>query len=359
METLSSASASVCASCARTFSRYTCPRCHARTCSLSCYRNHADGACRTQFEAESLSQAMRGVTSDASARDEMARILLRQRGVCPRDESDSCYEDPTSSEDEHLDESDVVRRLASQVRVEPWQPWWNARDAPRWRLHPRGTSVVEEADREEGSTDDGWTDADGNGGDTPHPPKRPLPRLRAMRSGGCFEELRWHVADACFGYCATLREHNGEWEADPRSAMDVAVQCSAVWEAAWRRTRDARDLPRCGYEMATSCSARGARNIARGAVPTLLRDVERIWRCGRATLVLALRDAGRICASCKDKPSAMKMLFFCTWANEQEECVLQVTADDIQHQAEAMTKAIQDEMETTKAMSQLKVKTCT
>lgn len=351
METLSSADASVCASCARRFARYTCPRCRARTCSLACYRGHADGACRTKFEADALSCAMQGVASDAAARGEMARILLRQRGVSVRDED---HEGRSEPDEARTDDADVVRRLAEQAHVEPWQPWWNARDAPRWRLRARGTSVVEE-EEEEDEDDDGWNDVDGHGGQAPHPPKRSLPQLHAMRSGPCADELRWHVADACFGYCATMRQHNGEWEADPRSAMDVAMQCSSVWEAARRRTKDPRDLPASAYEMAASCSARGARHIARGAVPTLLRDVERIWRCGRVTLVLAMRDAGRICASCKDKPSAMKMLFFCAWANEQEQPLLQSTADSIQQQAEAMAKAIEEEMETIHAMSQLKL----
>ena len=49
----------VCGTCARHLSKYSCPRCNGRTCSLACYQQHSR-RCTEAFARESTEQALRG-----------------------------------------------------------------------------------------------------------------------------------------------------------------------------------------------------------------------------------------------------------------------------------------------------------
>lgn len=49
----------VCGVCARQLSKYGCPRCNKRTCSLECYKAHST-ACTELFAADNVTQAMKG-----------------------------------------------------------------------------------------------------------------------------------------------------------------------------------------------------------------------------------------------------------------------------------------------------------
>jgi len=49
----------VCGVCARQLSKYGCPRCNARTCSLECYKAHCK-RCTEEFARDNTLQAMKG-----------------------------------------------------------------------------------------------------------------------------------------------------------------------------------------------------------------------------------------------------------------------------------------------------------
>ena len=49
----------VCGVCARQLSKYGCPRCNARTCSLECYKAHSK-RCTEEFARDNTLQAMKG-----------------------------------------------------------------------------------------------------------------------------------------------------------------------------------------------------------------------------------------------------------------------------------------------------------
>jgi hypothetical protein len=51
----------VCAVCARQLSKYGCPRCNMRTCSLECYKAHSP-RCTEEFARDSTLEAMKGAT---------------------------------------------------------------------------------------------------------------------------------------------------------------------------------------------------------------------------------------------------------------------------------------------------------
>ncbi len=49
----------MCGVCARALSKYGCPRCNARTCSLACYKAHSH-RCTEEFARDSALDAMKG-----------------------------------------------------------------------------------------------------------------------------------------------------------------------------------------------------------------------------------------------------------------------------------------------------------
>ena len=54
----------VCGVCARQLSKYGCPRCNRRTCSLVCYKAHST-ACTELFARDNVTQAMQGMSPPA------------------------------------------------------------------------------------------------------------------------------------------------------------------------------------------------------------------------------------------------------------------------------------------------------
>ena len=54
----------VCGVCARQLSKYGCPRCNKRTCSLACYKAHST-ACTELFARDNVTQAMKGTPRPA------------------------------------------------------------------------------------------------------------------------------------------------------------------------------------------------------------------------------------------------------------------------------------------------------
>jgi len=78
METDSSFSADsvLCRVCGKQFSKYTCPRCNARYCSLSCFKGHNSG-CTESFYGEQATEELKGLKASEESKKEMRDILER------------------------------------------------------------------------------------------------------------------------------------------------------------------------------------------------------------------------------------------------------------------------------------------
>ncbi|KAJ1639348.1 hypothetical protein T492DRAFT_937699 [Pavlovales sp. CCMP2436] len=73
-----SAPARVCGVCAQDFAKYTCPRCAAQSCGLTCYRAHG-AACTELFDRAQVEAALSATTATPETREGMGDILRRMR----------------------------------------------------------------------------------------------------------------------------------------------------------------------------------------------------------------------------------------------------------------------------------------
>eukprot|EP00040_Diaphanoeca_grandis_P013371 m.67575 g.67575 ORF g.67575 m.67575 type:complete len:434 (+) comp23836_c0_seq1:309-1610(+) len=67
----------LCGLCETQGSRYTCPRCKIRYCSLTCYKGERHAECSEGFYKEEFMEAMKHKVSDPKERQEMAAILRK------------------------------------------------------------------------------------------------------------------------------------------------------------------------------------------------------------------------------------------------------------------------------------------
>ena len=123
--------------------RYTCPRCHARYCSVECYKAAAHLSCSELFYRDCFMEGLRTMQSDSSERVKLMEMLRRLELDSELDDDgvddlaqrfadvniDSCsteliwqrLTEPERAEFEKFVSSDQICSL-----VKLWVPWWYA-----------------------------------------------------------------------------------------------------------------------------------------------------------------------------------------------------------------------------------------
>ncbi|MEE6522628.1 hypothetical protein FKM82_021253 [Ascaphus truei] len=132
----------VCSLCLSTPSRYTCPRCNAPYCGLSCYQGPRHMPCSEAFYKEAVLQRLREEQAGPQGRREVEEMLLRLREVEGRREVEAgagLDRYPGVNEEEAglwgsltpWEREDFQRLLRSGqigALVPEWRPWWERGD---------------------------------------------------------------------------------------------------------------------------------------------------------------------------------------------------------------------------------------
>lgn len=254
--------------------------------------------------------------------------------------------------------------------IEPWVPWWQAPEAKELRLGAGGTAIITPLC---GDGAEGITIASHY---LPRPPSSPLPPISTLTSTQPSAMLRYHVLDILFSYCLVLRTFNGDVHSP-----------DTVWEAAHlllslssclKAIRPSCPLPQSASDALISCldrscrppvgdiKSRGMALVALSDVPALLllrSDSNLRGSSGRSALILALYDAsiimqeaaelillsadeegsnawvrgkgrGRSDAASRSKArkeiiaAGKKLMFLCSWVNEQDEISIVALGDE-------------------------------
>lgn len=141
-----------CKLCLKKLSKYTCPRCNVKYCSLDCYRSRKHVECSEKFYKNCVMETLQGDTVDNQEKRKMVEILKRFE----KEESEASLEDERFEADENLEErleglnledtEKVWAKLTQEERrefqtavndgyigslVDVWEPWWITRDT-RW-----------------------------------------------------------------------------------------------------------------------------------------------------------------------------------------------------------------------------------
>jgi hypothetical protein len=259
--------APTCEACAKAYSKYACPRCGARVCSLECYNAHNAGRCREVFHGEGLRDAMRGLVVDDDDKRTMIEALKRQGyadGVYDfangGDGDDDADDEDGSGEDEDedaarcvlsekslhalsrgemldvdaLDAKELASFRAACARGElvvPWTPWWMEKEAGETRVGASGARAVEMIENSPGILGEGDATL------TESSSTMPLPATAAealepfeILSGGKTppESLRWHCVNALAAYVLVKRIFNGDWTDDEVTAASLLLDLSSV-----------------------------------------------------------------------------------------------------------------------------------
>lgn len=141
-----------CKLCLKKLSKYTCPRCNVKYCSLDCYRSRKHVECSEKFYKNCVMETLQGDTVDNQEKRKMVEILKRFE----KEESEASLEDERFEADENLEErleglnledtEKVWAKLTQEERrefqtavndgyigslIDVWEPWWITRDT-RW-----------------------------------------------------------------------------------------------------------------------------------------------------------------------------------------------------------------------------------
>ena len=320
-----------CEACTKAYSKYACPRCAARVCSLGCYNTHNRGRCRDVFHGEGLRDAMRGVVVDDDGKRAMIEALKR-RGYADgvydfasggdEDEGDAEVEDEDAarcvlsetslealSRGEMLDVDALDARELASFRaacargelVVPWTPWWMEKEAGETRVGASGARVVEEiSENVREDLGKGETSATETSSSVPLPATaaEALEPFEVLSRGKTPpESLRWHCVNALAAYVLVKRIFNGDWTDDEATAASLLLDISSVLGA---RTAIG------GIECATSAThdvvERAARLApARALLPppsalprALSTELSVIFSRGINVIILAFLDLSRV-----------------------------------------------------------------
>ena len=142
-----------CQLCLKNASKYTCPRCNVKYCSLDCYRGRKHVKCSESFYKDCVMDALQGETVDDEGKRRMVEVLKRFK----EEETDDGLADDELELGDNLEErlhglnldrdtEKVWQSLTDAERkefqravddgyigalVDTWVPWWVSRDS-RW-----------------------------------------------------------------------------------------------------------------------------------------------------------------------------------------------------------------------------------
>ncbi|TPX38322.1 hypothetical protein SmJEL517_g00119 [Synchytrium microbalum] len=213
-----SSSDPVCGICGKQISRYTCPRCNLRYCTLTCYKSEKHADCTETFYKESFVAELEGKRADDGEKKHMLDILKRfeEEQQDPLDPGMSLEERLADVDLDQASPDDMLSLLTPAERQEfelalkaqalshiipVWTPWWM--EAP-----PKVVALDTEAQKTE--VPDILQDI------------KPLEKLTKQVPA---DSVLLNVVDILYSYVEASRYFNGDWSVDPEAA------CAYIWES--------------------------------------------------------------------------------------------------------------------------------
>lgn len=152
-EILEFSDSSGCQLCLKNPSKYTCPRCNVKYCSVECYRSRKHVDCSENFYKKCVMSALQGDTVDEHERRKMMEVLKRFEAEekdesLPADEIDLGENLQDRLEGLNLDQDTekIWEKLTQEEKkefqravddgyigslIDSWKPWWNTTNT-RW-----------------------------------------------------------------------------------------------------------------------------------------------------------------------------------------------------------------------------------
>ncbi|PKA46528.1 hypothetical protein AXF42_Ash012661 [Apostasia shenzhenica] len=289
----------ICRVCEKQFSRYTCPRCNTRYCSLECYKGHSL-RCTESFMRENVMEELQQMKSNDESKRKMLEILKRVHSDEEMDsdgEEDSMLSEETIQkilsghelrwEDLSADEIKKFKRAIASGElskvIKPWNPWWSKPSARSISLGSGGNQRISLLRSEE--------NMENSSGEVPAGPESPLPQLQQLIHTDPSPLLSLHLIDVIYSYCFTLRLYNGDWPSDPFGAAMVLLSVSSVFGNDGRPETVTEALSSC-LEQTCSPAFRHAGGFKFGLI--LIDDTILLLSLGRNAIICLLSDLHRL-----------------------------------------------------------------
>eukprot|EP00897_Mesotaenium_endlicherianum_P000348 jgi/Mesen1/10313/ME000079S09732 len=327
----------ICRVCQKQFSKYSCPRCNLRYCSLPCYKAHSR-RCTDAFHSDAIAQELHG--RRASPEDSMRMVQALQRLHASDQEPTPSEDDVDQGSDEEgksyepagcwgedgVLSEDTLRQLAQgnasmawddlskeeqrefqravaagevSRLMRAWDPWWLQPTAGGTPLTAFGTAAITPVTRSLSSApthagadaQEGEGDAEVSSSGLPEPPRDPLPALADLTSAPPSALLPVHLVDILYAYCFTLRYYNGEWASEPSEAAQALLALSPVLA---QRGAPESIAHAVAAGMETVCGAAWRHAGGPAFAVALVADVVALVALGRPAVLPALADAHRL-----------------------------------------------------------------
>ncbi|XP_029647272.1 zinc finger HIT domain-containing protein 2 [Octopus sinensis] len=225
---LSSQRSKPCVFCLLNVSKYTCPRCKAVYCSVSCYRSEKHLQCSESFYKNCVTEGLVDLAVSQSEREKMIEILKKASEADDDDYEDSDEEgcslaDRLTGLDLDKDTDKIWDVLTKQEKeefqkllrdeqlgglIEFWSPWWSHKE----------TSKVEDLDAD-------------------MKPDKAFPQLykdiphisQILKNSKPSSDLRFTVISTVYSYAYICRLHNGDHLNTPLDcANEVLLLCDVL-----------------------------------------------------------------------------------------------------------------------------------
>eukprot|EP00743_Colponemidia_sp_Colp-15_P005461 GILK01005871.1.p1 GENE.GILK01005871.1~~GILK01005871.1.p1 ORF type:complete len:377 (-),score=46.30 GILK01005871.1:295-1425(-) len=298
-----------CRVCQQQPGKYTCPRCNAFYCSVSCYKRHGE-QCTESFYKDQVMEHLKTQKIDKSQVNE---ILRRVQGLGINEDEEEEEEEANENDDrfarlselaasgdldlQHLTDSErrsffeALRRGEVAGSVTVWEPWWINSEPQQ--------AIIEAVDEA--------------------PVFGSLPPVSTLTSNPS-PLLRFNIVDLIYSYCFLQRRFNGDWSTDGLDAVTMLLQLSEVCNG--------RNFTAVG-EPIHSIIARAVQTSFLGCVPLpiaihTLSDVQQIFS-RKNNVLRGLSELHGLLNECLGKGNkssqlkrlSKKMYFYLVWANEQ------------------------------------------
>ncbi|BBN06245.1 zinc finger HIT domain-containing protein 3 [Marchantia polymorpha subsp. ruderalis] len=327
----------ICKICQKQFSKYTCPRCNLRYCSLACYKGHSL-QCTESFMRENVLEGLHDLhaTSEVKEKtldmlkrlhfDEAGRSILEDESLATCDDAEAEFEgdegtffsnrtlqliaegrDLTLDELSEEERKAFMRSLAAgevSHLIQPWNPWWLNPLAKTVSITKQGSRLVQpvhssddnHSRQPEISRGDEVEEVELDFSEVPAPPSEPLSPLKKLTQKEPSPLLPVHLSEVIYAYCFTLRYYNGDWRSEPLEATLAFFSVSHVMGQA--------AVPESvgvafAEALKTVCSPvfKHAGGFAFGLA--LFDDCAAVLQLGRACIICALADLRRMLENAK------------------------------------------------------------
>ncbi|KAF1334068.1 putative zn-finger protein, partial [Globisporangium splendens] len=392
--------ARVCRICTQHTARYTCPRCNAPYCSVSCYKRHGE-ACTEQFyeahvrDAVQLGDAASAQDGERGSTSKMNAMLSRVKAF--QDETNGLSElDKNEDED---DAQEMLEKLALMDEVElsldaltpaqraqflaevadgrlskfitVWTPWWmlGPHVYERETKAKRNGLVIQEIGsiQSEGSNGDDSDDeapvvriesgaAFPLGMFTSAMAKAMEERANASVVSNASPLLHFHMAELLFSYALVLRTFNGDWQQDVDGAVSALLHLCDVLRADAKYEsvelvlhaclRKRMDADHDGGVITADSANDDAQLAVHDATRLLSAKVFVLDALSDTSAMIAAYSAYIQKADGKKMAKklalvAKKLQFFQMWTLHTPEAAFKATATQLEHAAMAMSDGIQ------------------